>query len=69
MTSLYKLPLERFAHRQIKGGAVNSICLACFATVNCGPHPATLGMAEIAHDCWQSHETVLELISRRVAQA
>lgn len=69
MASVYKLPQERFAHRLNKDGTANSICLACFATVSCGPLPATLGMAEMAHDCWQSHETVLNLISRRAAQA
>jgi hypothetical protein len=69
MASFYKLPLERFAHRENQDGAANSICLACFATVTCAPLPATLGMAETAHDCWQSHETVLSLISRRGAQA
>jgi hypothetical protein len=69
MASLYKLPLERFAHRQNKDGTANSICLACFATVTCSPHESTLDLAEIAHDCWQRHETVLNLISRRTAQA
>ena len=69
MSLLYKLPLERFAQRQNKDGTANSICLACFATVTGSPQAPTLKMAETAHDCWQRHEPVLSLISRRAAQA